>query len=663
MKKTFKYFLVVVTPILFVLSCSTNNASKKVWLSATCDSILRKTDYSKNRNLDSIRNLLLNGSADTNFIANISKLNNSVEHYPMFLKEAEAAAQQNQTLKVAVDFLLIKGNYYQNSNVQDSALLFYRNAETKAGSNKNLLVKVYNSFGSFFRNRNEFDSAEFYFDKTISLSNTLINKKALGFALSSLVAVYERTGKIEKAKSMALRSLDVCRENGQWDRYLFAYLNLINVFQSEHKFDTALATSKMLLSVDSLFKDGKQQQHKSNLLMMCANTYRRKGMFDSALIYFDKVIVLAENSFEVKKIAEAYMLKGDIFTVLSDYPSSLKMYNKAVEYAEKGNRLDVMAFANIGIGKLYERDNAPEKAIAFTEKGIITAQKAKKWEVVRTGMANLMEYYMNSGNGKKARYYFDEIGKTPEIQESDLTKPLLLLANVCIREKKYEEGHGVVAKAFAILDKYPDAELWSYAHLAQAQLYLDEKKVALAEKIASEAFNSPKLSKTPAVLEEMSLILNKIYLEKKDFQNAYRYYTVYIGHKEVMKNEEKTRQFANIEFKAMEKNMQKEMDARERQFKMANQIHLLEIEKQKNFRNTFIAFLIVVSVLSIFIFRGFFNIRRSKRIIEQQKLLVDEKQKEILDSINYAKRIQQSLIPSEKVFAIKLGRHTDNEKP
>ena len=35
-------------------------------------------------------------------------------------------------------------------------------------------------------------------------------------------------------------------------------------------------------------------------------------------------------------------------------------------------------------------------------------------------------------------------------------------------------------------------------------------------------------------------------------------------------------------------------------------------------------------------------------MIEKQKHLVDEKQKEIIDSIRYAKRIQQSLIASEK---------------
>ena len=45
-----------------------------------------------------------------------------------------------------------------------------------------------------------------------------------------------------------------------------------------------------------------------------------------------------------------------------------------------------------------------------------------------------------------------------------------------------------------------------------------------------------------------------------------------------------------------------------------------------------------------------------KTIIEEQKNTVDEKQKEILDSIHYAKRIQKSLLPTEKYIEKSINR-------
>jgi hypothetical protein len=42
--------------------------------------------------------------------------------------------------------------------------------------------------------------------------------------------------------------------------------------------------------------------------------------------------------------------------------------------------------------------------------------------------------------------------------------------------------------------------------------------------------------------------------------------------------------------------------------------------------------------------------RKQKAIIESQKEIVEEKQKEIMDSIRYAKRIQRSLLPLESTI-------------
>ncbi|HYG53442.1 MAG TPA: hypothetical protein VD905_21285 [Flavobacteriales bacterium] len=46
--------------------------------------------------------------------------------------------------------------------------------------------------------------------------------------------------------------------------------------------------------------------------------------------------------------------------------------------------------------------------------------------------------------------------------------------------------------------------------------------------------------------------------------------------------------------------------------------------------------------------------RKQKHVIEEQKGLVELKQKEVMDSIHYAKRIQQALLPTEKSVTKKL---------
>jgi hypothetical protein len=83
----------------------------------------------------------------------------------------------------------------------------------------------------------------------------------------------------------------------------------------------------------------------------------------------------------------------------------------------------------------------------------------------------------------------------------------------------------------------------------------------------------------------------------------------------------------------------------------------------------------LVLLLAGFIFRSLRITRKQKNIIElqknkveeqkqkveHQKHLVEEKQKEILDSIHYAKRIQQSLLPTEKYIERHLNRLISNK--
>ena len=64
---------------------------------------------------------------------------------------------------------------------------------------------------------------------------------------------------------------------------------------------------------------------------------------------------------------------------------------------------------------------------------------------------------------------------------------------------------------------------------------------------------------------------------------------------------------------------------------------------------------IIVAILLLFIFKRFKITKRQKLIIEKQKQLVDEKQIEIIDSINYAKRIQNAILPQEKYIERKLN--------
>src|SRR5205823_14697962 len=77
-------------------------------------------------------------------------------------------------------------------------------------------------------------------------------------------------------------------------------------------------------------------------------------------------------------------------------------------------------------------------------------------------------------------------------------------------------------------------------------------------------------------------------------------------------------------------------------------------QRQKIVMNAVTGLLCLVFLLVIFIFRGYRQKKRANNSIIGQKKVIEEKQKEIIDSILYAKRIQLSLMPTEKYFVRKM---------
>ncbi|MDO8998711.1 MAG: SpoIIE family protein phosphatase [Bacteroidota bacterium] len=72
------------------------------------------------------------------------------------------------------------------------------------------------------------------------------------------------------------------------------------------------------------------------------------------------------------------------------------------------------------------------------------------------------------------------------------------------------------------------------------------------------------------------------------------------------------------------------------------------ITEQNNQRNLLLIGIVLVLLLLFISYRGYKQKKKANTIISEQKALVDEKQKEILDSIHYAKRIQNTLLAHDE---------------
>ncbi len=190
--------------------------------------------------------------------------------------------------------------------------------------------------------------------------------------------------------------------------------------------------------------------------------------------------------------------------------------------------------------------------------------------------------------------------------------------------------------------------------------YLELKEYAKVEKYLLSAMTMDK--EVGALKHQIDLEnhLANFYANTNRHKLAFVHYTNALVLKDSIFNDEKnkeiTRHEMNYEFE------KKEMATRAKQDKkdaIANE----ELKSKEQQRNYFFVGFALVLVLALFILRGYrqkrkanLTITKQKKEVEKKNHIIEEKQKEIIDSIRYAKRIQNAVLPSEKYILRKLSQ-------
>ena len=188
-------------------------------------------------------------------------------------------------------------------------------------------------------------------------------------------------------------------------------------------------------------------------------------------------------------------------------------------------------------------------------------------------------------------------------------------------------------------------------------------KMANVKEAKNNALGSMELAEQlgyPVNIKRSAEILSKIYNKEGNGEKALEMYKLFIKMKDSLNNE--ANQKAAIQQQAKyEYEKQKVLNDAEYEKQIA--IEKQAKEKQIIITTTTAGGLVLVIVFLIFIFNRLRITKKQKEVIEQQKLEVEqqknivehahsqleEKNQEIMDSITYAKRIQNAILPPNKL--------------
>ncbi|MES2593665.1 MAG: tetratricopeptide repeat protein [Bacteroidota bacterium] len=315
------------------------------------------------------------------------------------------------------------------------------------------------------------------------------------------------------------------------------------------------------------------------------------------------------------------------------------------------------------IGNIYINTGNQEKALENYLKSLHIKQQIFSESpddiVNKKGIGNVYNniglIYMNTANYKKA---LENYMAALEIRER--TGDKLGLASsynniglLYFAFSDYEKALMNQQKSLKISEEIGDEQGIAASYLNIGSIYTKQN---IFDKSYQYLNNSLTLFKKAGDInssKEAYAVLSELNEKKGDYKKAFDYHQLFSNLKDSIFNEQSSKQIAEMNTKYDSEKKDNELIKKDAEISKQQ----AETEKQNLQRNAFIIGFVLVLGLAFFIYRSFRqkqsvnkSLEAKNKLIEKQKQLVNEKNEKITDSIQYAQRIQQAILPSSELI-------------
>ncbi|MBL4705651.1 MAG: SpoIIE family protein phosphatase [Flavobacteriales bacterium] len=352
--------------------------------------------------------------------------------------------------------------------------------------------------------------------------------------------------------------------------------------------------------------------------------------------YYEKGRWLSEQCHDKEKMAESYGYIGELYTTQKDFEKGKEFYLMGLKTnLEIGVTMGIANSYNY-LGSLYIDGDSLEVRLNYFKKAIVNYSELSYNRGLSGAYANMSSIYRMMGNDIKALVYSRK-SLVIKIRMKDVEGQSSALSDISLSHlslNHIDSAHYYALKAKKIAYHLNQFQIIKEAELA---MYMSSKSLGLIN-AALEAHE-----KYLDYTDSLSTEKNQNALIEQQFKYNYA-----------------KRAYADSIKVSNERIIEKQLLAE----------HKLEAEQHKSDNYLLSAIIAVIAALTIGIFIAFINRRKSSRKIlikheelEIQKHLVDKKNTQIIDSINYAKRIQTALLKNDEHFAKLLPPHFILYKP
>jgi len=350
--------------------------------------------------------------------------------------------------------------------------------------------------------------------------------------------------------------------------------------------------------------------------------YRRLDDYSSAVNYHLKALKYGEQYKDFRSTMYARNSLGNVFALMKQYDQAMEYFNQALEQAKQRNNLRSLAINYNNIGELLETKGELEEAL---------------------------------------RYYFKSLEFNEQIESKrGIAISYDCIGSVYVKTKKFEKAIDYFKKAMEIDQTLGDDFYVAVSSLNIGKAYMKLNRFEEALHYLKRALKLSRDIGAKSTSRDAHKYLSTLYENSGMALMALRHYKDFTTYKDSILNEKNSQNISKLQTLYETEKQRKE-------------IALLEQEKSQreksNRRKTIfllvlaIAF-VLLAILAFALFRANLIKRKNNKVLEKQAIVIRDKNNElqlqkrkleqtnnkITDSLLYAQKIQQALLPRKSLL-------------
>jgi serine phosphatase RsbU (regulator of sigma subunit) len=386
--------------------------------------------------------------------------------------------------------------------------------------------------------------------------------------------------------------------------------------------------------------------------------------FNEALNYAQKakdIIDSQKLTLELKgKKALTTNIIGVCYLKLGKHDKAIKYCLQSLNIAEEIKDSVRMGKALNNLGMIYGYKKDYNKSNDYFLQSAVLSEQLSDFDGAAISYSNVSASYYDLADKEKGDLYYDKSMRLYKQVKDDygIASLYLIKGNELYKKEEYKKALKFYDLAESIFKDLEAVESLDDVYQYKAQLYnkVDERKKAI--EYSRKSIELAKKLNSPHSISLAYLNLSSIYEKSKDMGKALDAYKLYVAWKDSVFNQKSESLITEMQAKY---NFEKE----ERENKILKQeasIAQLEIEnKEKQIESSRIIIISIVGGGVLLILLAFVLYKQNKlkeqtnlqlvkvnNEITEAKQIIEEKNKDITSSIQYAKYIQQAILPKKE---------------